>query len=287
MGALATYVPIVHTEADSLAQFLETLSADAWQRPSACELWAIRDVVAHLIWAADFYTDTVSRGLQGDISQPADRPPGDAPEPAAMPTYFDQQARRVRDRVGAALLATFRASYQSLSHLMLGLSPHEWEMPCAFFRHYGGQQPAQTFLFLIIQELVIHGWDIRSRFDEAATLAVESLPPLLERIPNRFPRLPGLSQFPIDTDRWPFVHYRFDLEADGAIRYDMVAEGGKARMEPSGQEPAEVTLHCDRATFALMMYKRLTLDPAVTQGRVAIEGDHALVAVLDQWLQQP
>jgi MDMPI C-terminal domain len=170
---------------------------------------------------------------------------------------------------------------------MLDLSPHEWEMPCAFFRHYGGHQPAQTFLFLIIQELVIHGWDIRSRFDEAATLAVESLPPLLERIPNRFPRLPGLSQFPIDTARWPFVRYRFALEADGAMRYDMVAEGGKARMEPAGKEAAEVTLRCDRATFVLMMYKRLTLDPAVAQGRVALEGDPALAAVFDQWLQQP
>jgi uncharacterized protein (TIGR03083 family) len=287
MGALDTYVPIVHTEAESLAQFLETLSADDWQRPSACELWAIRDVVAHLIWAANFYTDTVSRGMQGDISQPVDRPPGNAPELAAMPTYFHQQMLKMRGRVGAQLVPTFRASYQSLSHLMLGLSLQEWEMPCAFFRHYGGQQPAKTFLFLIIQELVIHGWDIRSRFDEAATLAVESLPPLIERIPNRFPRMPGLSQFPIDTDRWPLVRYRFALEADGAMRYDMVAEGGKARMEPSGKEPADVTLHCDRATFVLMMYKRLTLDPAVAQSRVAIEGDHTLAAVLDQWLKQP
>jgi uncharacterized protein (TIGR03083 family) len=120
MVALDTYVPIVHTEADGLARFLDTLSADDWGRPSACDLWAIRDVVAHLIWAADFYTDTVSRGRQGDNSLPADRPPGNAPEPMAMPAYFDQQAMQVRDRCEAALLPTFRASSQALANLMGG-----------------------------------------------------------------------------------------------------------------------------------------------------------------------
>jgi uncharacterized protein (TIGR03083 family) len=154
MVALDAYVPIVPTEADGLAQFLETLSADDWQRPSACDLWAIRDVVAHLIWAADFYTDTVSRGLQGDISQSADRPPGDAPEPAAMPTYFHQQMLKMRDRVGTQLVSTFRSNFQALYILLSGVSPQQWAMPCAFFRR---TQPAQAFLLLIIQELVIHG----------------------------------------------------------------------------------------------------------------------------------
>lgn len=286
MAALDDYVPIVQTEAAGLAQFLDTLSADDWRRPSACDLWAIRDVVAHLIWAADFYTDTVSRGRQGDIALPGDRPPGDAPEPASMPAYFDQHAIRVRDRLGAELMPTFRSSYQALSNLMLGLSSQEWDMPCAFFQHFGGQQPAQAFLFLIIQELVIHGWDMRSRFDETATLAAESLPPLMERIPNRF-KSPGFAQFPIDADRWPLVRYRFNLEADRTLSCDMVVEGGKARMEPSANALADVSLRCDRDTFALMMYKRFSLDPISSPARVAVEGDPALVAVLDQWLKQP
>jgi uncharacterized protein (TIGR03083 family) len=286
METFDAYVPIVHTEADGLAQFLDTLSADEWQRPSACELWTIRDVVAHLVWVADFYTDTVSRGMHGDISLPANRPPGDAPDPAAMPAYFDQHAIRVRDRVGAPLLPTFRASYGALSSLMGGLSPQQWAMPCAFFQHFGGTLPAQAFLLLIIQELVIHGWDIRSRFVAAATLAAASLPPLMERIRTRF-GLPGFATFPIDAARWPLVRYQFALGAEKARGYDLIVEGGKACMEPSGQGPTDVTLRCDQATFALMMYKRLTLDPAVAQGRVTVEGDPALVAVLDQWLKHP
>ena len=147
MAAIDTYVPLIHTEADGLAQFLATLSADDWQRPSACDLWTIQDVVAHLIWAADFYTDAVARGLHGDLSHPADRPPGNAPASfPAMPAYFDQQARTVRDRVGTALLPTFRSSFHALAQVMARLSPQHWEMPCAFFRFRGGHRPASAFL---------------------------------------------------------------------------------------------------------------------------------------------
>lgn len=286
MAALDAYVPVVQTEADGLAQFLDTLSAEEWQRPSACDLWAIRDVVAHLIWAADFYTDTVSRGMQGDISQPQDRPPGDAPEAASMPAYFDQHAIKMRDRLGAELMPTFRSSYRALSTLMLGLSAWQWDIPCSFFQHYGGTQPAHTFLFLIIQELAIHGWDIRSRFDGTITLSAESLPPLMERIPKRLGRA-GSVQFPIDADRWPLVRYHFDLKADRALRYDLIVEAGKAHMEPSENALADVTLRCDRATFALLMYKRLSLAPAISQGHLTVEGGQALTAALDHWLQQP
>jgi uncharacterized protein (TIGR03083 family) len=164
MAALDAYVPLVHAEADGLAQFLATLSADEWQRPSACDLWAIRDLVAHVIWAADFYTDAVSRGIHGDLSHPKDRPPGNAPALfPAMPAYIDQQARTVRDRIGTALLPTFRSRYHALAQVMARLSPQQWEMPCAFFQLRGGHRPAYAFLFAILAELAIHGWDMRSR----------------------------------------------------------------------------------------------------------------------------
>lgn len=52
MSTLESYVPLIQAEAERLAQFLDTLSTDDLQRPRACELWEIHDVVAHLIWGA-------------------------------------------------------------------------------------------------------------------------------------------------------------------------------------------------------------------------------------------
>jgi uncharacterized protein (TIGR03083 family) len=69
MSTLESYVPLIQAEAERLAQFLDTLSTDDLQRPSACELWDIHDVVAHLIWGADFYADSVSRGC--DVLAPS------------------------------------------------------------------------------------------------------------------------------------------------------------------------------------------------------------------------
>jgi hypothetical protein len=96
----------------------------------------------------------------------------------------------------------------------------------------------------------------------------------------------GLSQFPVDADLWPVVRYRFDLEGESELSYDMVVEGGKARMELSENMCVDVNLHCDRAAFVLMMFKRVNLASLSLMPHVTIQGDQALVTSFDQWLQQ-
>lgn len=80
------------------------------------------------------------------------------------------------------------------------------------------------------------------------------------------------------------MRYRFDLEGEGALRYDVIVERGKGRMEPAADTPAAVTLRCDRTSFAPLLYSRFSLEAAVAQGRVSVEGDHALAQVLAQSL---
>ena len=36
-------------EREDFANFLDELSSEQWERPSLCELWRVRDVVAHVI----------------------------------------------------------------------------------------------------------------------------------------------------------------------------------------------------------------------------------------------
>jgi len=284
MSTLESYVPLIQAEAERLAQFLDTLSADDFQRPSACELWEIHDVVAHLIWGADFYADSVSRGLQGDTSLPENRPPGDTSDTVPMSTYFAQHAIRLREVLGDRLLPTFRTSYTALTELMTALHEQAWDTPCAFFPRYG-QLPVRAFLLLTVQELVIHTWDIRSRFDASVALAADLLPLLLERIPGRF-GVPDFAAFPLHQEGSEPVRYRWDVTGMNPGTYDVIVEGGKARMEPADDTMAGVTLRCDDGTFALLMYKRLTLEPATAQERAVVKGDQKLITALDEWLQQ-
>lgn len=160
---------------------------------------------------------------------------------------------------------------------MASLTPQQWEMPCAFFLFRGGHRPAQAFLFAILAELAIHGWDMRSRFDETTLLSEQSLSFLMAR---SLPTLVGFLTFPKDTGSQVPVRYRCDLEGERAFRYDVIVAGGQGRMEPAADMPAEVTLRCDRTIFALLMYSRVTLDEAVAQGRMTVEGNQALARVL-------
>jgi uncharacterized protein (TIGR03083 family) len=61
MDTPAHLVTVFHAEAERLAQYLDMLPPDAWTQPSACEGWAVRDVVGHLTWAVEFYADTIAR----------------------------------------------------------------------------------------------------------------------------------------------------------------------------------------------------------------------------------
>jgi uncharacterized protein (TIGR03083 family) len=276
-------VKALQGETERLTHYLQTLPPDAWSRPSACEHWEVRDVVGHLTWIAEFYADTIARGVHGDTSLLADRPPGDGPEVAAMNAYLAQRAIARRERLGEHLLPTFRTRYEQLHHLLGGLAPQDWEKPCAFWR-YMGNIPVRVFLPLTMQELAIHGWDIRSRLETAAPLSAESLPVLMVRIPVRF-GVPGYATFRLDARAPMPLRYRFALTGAAPSTHDIVVEHEMARMEPAGTAIPHVTFRCATDIFVLMMYRRLTLEPILAAGQLVVEGDQGLTAAFDRWLK--
>ena len=73
MSTQAESVQVVQKEAERLKQYLAALPEEAWSMASACALWAVRDVAAHLLTAASLYTEWIARGLRGDTSTPEGR----------------------------------------------------------------------------------------------------------------------------------------------------------------------------------------------------------------------
>jgi hypothetical protein len=70
----------------------------------------VRDVVAHLVDGAQFCLWTISRGVQGDTSPP----PELAQSGTIRAEVIAQHAIASRERLGDALLATFRTQYEQL-----------------------------------------------------------------------------------------------------------------------------------------------------------------------------
>src|SRR3989454_12543189 len=93
MSTQAASVTVVQAESERLTQYLAALPEDAWSKPSACALWEVRDVVAHLITAASLYTDCITRGLRGDTSTPAGR---------LEPHIFNAASQEERQRMATA-----------------------------------------------------------------------------------------------------------------------------------------------------------------------------------------
>ena len=56
---------LLQSESQRFQHYLSELPDDAWSKQSACDLWRVNDVVAHLVSNAEFYAATVEQGLKG------------------------------------------------------------------------------------------------------------------------------------------------------------------------------------------------------------------------------
>ena len=268
MEALVARVALIQAEAERLAQYLATLSPDAWHQPSACPGWEVRDVVAHLVEVAQFYVCTITRGVQEDMAQPPELAP---------------PAIACRVRLGEALLPTFRTRYAQLSALLAQLDPGDWEKLC-YYASEPRSRPVREFLALSVQELAIHGWDICSRLEPVFHLSPDSVKVLVQHTPRRLGR-PHRAIFPLPPEFPDPVCFRWELRGAAVDTYDIVVEYGRCRMEPAAASVAQVTFRGEAETFILLLYQRLPLMMAIATGGLVVDGDGELTAAFDRWLQ--
>ena len=270
-------VKIAIAESERLKQYLSSLPPEAWSKPSACDRWEVRDVVAHLAWVAESYTERIHESLQRDSSTPESQP---APGPVEAASFAEGNAQRAisrRERVGDQVFSDFVKTDDQLNQLMATLGPQDWDKP-----HYYaslGTEPMRFRPDLWIQELAIHGWDIRSRLEPEAHPSDESLPVLMDVVPGQLTRFIFSPRSRLSEP----IRYRWELTGAGARNSDVVVEGDKASVEPAGTGKADVIFRCETETFAFIAYRRLAIDAANATGRLTIEGDSKLACDFQRW----
>ena len=187
-----------------------------------------------------------------------------------------------RERLGGGLLAALEARTNHLTQLLGGLSPADRDKPCY---HPGGIVPAGNFVDLRFKELGLHQWDIRSALEPGVALAPDSLPSMVVLLTESF------ASGSICWAFWPGpaldrpVRYRFDVTEPAPFKADIVVEGDKFNFEPSSAATADINFRCDTGALALMMYGRLDASAAISQGKLAVEGDGELAARFGQWFK--
>jgi uncharacterized protein (TIGR03083 family) len=277
MHTFADRVTRVVVESEALKHYLHILPPTAWDHPSACARWVIGDVVAHLAEGGAFYTESITRGLQGERAPFANRPPAGSVNGAAAAELMATRVLAARQRLGEGLLTAFDDTADRFTHLIIGLTAAEAETACY---HPANLLAVRTFVGLRLCELVVHGWDIRSPPDPTAALSPESAAVLVEWWPEFV-----TWGFQPDTSLVTGGRFRFVFTCNGLPPYDLMVDGETVRMAPAVQGLAHVTFQCEAATFVLLMCGRHPLDTLMAEGRMVLEGDRGRLAAFRQWFQ--
>ncbi len=266
-------VELVKSESRRIQQYLGVLSAEDLTRPSACDAWEVRDVVAHLIGGVDLFAANISRGVQGDPTPPEGFPPAGVSSLMARLEAGAQRAISLRESLDDQLFTTFAARCEDLTQLLEGLATNDWNKLCY---HPGKVISVATYVDLRLAELVVHEWDIRSKIDDSTKLASQSLQAVMDLMPV----------FVVGTLFRPGERqsasgrFRFELTGVVSGSHDIVMKNGDSHMEPVGNGPAGVTFRCDTETFALLVYGRTSLDKAESKGHLTVEGDRELASLI-------
>lgn len=269
-AAMTQVVELIHSESLQLRDMMASLEAGAWSRPSACRGWTIGDVFAHVTQGAYTWRDTIVRAVAGDASPPPGQRflrPGERGSEVTA-----QRAIALRQETGEAeLIQAFTDAYQQLRQVLLRLQPEDWDKPCF---HRRGVMSIGDYVGRRLQELVIHGWDIRVAFDASATVSESVLSVMLDLaqrwLSNTFHPTPDL--------RTP-VRYRFDVPSPVPVRQDAQVSQDGFHVEPVADQRADVTFRCKTGDYLLLIYGRLPLDRAVDTGRLTIEGNRQHAAL--------
>jgi uncharacterized protein (TIGR03083 family) len=270
--AMTEVTELISTEASQLQDFLADLGPEEWSSSSACAGWTLGDVVAHLTQGARTWSDAITRASAGDFDPPAGQPPLRPGEPGSAATA--QRAIDFRQGMGQdALRHAFADGYQHLQQVLLGLQSTDWDKPCF---HRRGILPTRDYVGIRLQELTIHGWDMRSAFDAAATLSERALPVLLGQAQR------WLSNTFHPTQNLPApIRYRFDVSGPAPVQQDVLVSQDRFQREPMSTSAADVTFRCHTGDYILFIYGRLPLDRAVDTRRLVLEGNREQAALFN------
>ena len=268
MDTFQDRVGILQQEAKAFREYLSGLSPDALQHPSACDRWTVADVLSHV--GTQAFALQVARGLQGDYSPPEGSLAVADHDEEAFAESIAQRALANRELQGNGLIPWFIESLDRSVQVFQGLAAEDWDKLCYW---PPGPEPVGTMLDMRISELTMHVWDIRSMLDQDYHLSQESVRVLMDTV-NRAAR----RAFRPDAELSVPVRYRFVVAFPVARSVDLEFTRDGAQIGPAVPETADVTFRCDGETYVLVLYGRLAPEDAISDGRMAFQGDAGLTA---------
>ncbi|HZR97264.1 MAG TPA: maleylpyruvate isomerase family mycothiol-dependent enzyme [Chloroflexota bacterium] len=239
-------------EAAALAADWASRDAAAWDAPSACRGWAVRDVAGHLAQGAERAPVVVRHALEG------------TPPPDLSPEDRAARFRVMRALSGPELAERFPRDIDTVFRLLESADDAALQTMVTV---PAGPHTLVQFATQRLSEAALHHWDIRAPRDAAATLRPEAAALLVDYLLGRMARM-------VDPDRARGldVTYHCALDGPGGGPVSLTLRDGAASATRGAPAAAAATLTLPVETWIRLVWGRLDLAAALDSGRARFSG---------------
>lgn len=236
-----TILRVVRREAEQMFALAD--QPDAWDAPTACESWRVKDVIGHVVDTTEGYFrafETVQAGAETPAAYGL----------AGMHERAGQSAQSFGDLPQPQLMARARADLDQMMSILEPLTAEQWTgMLVPHF--YMGPVPAFIYAAGQLMDYGVHTWDIRQGSGRAHALPADTADLL---VPFMF--IIWQSTIRPDADLTPFsIGIRVSGRNAGDTRVS-IGEGGMT-YEPGSIDDLPAVLEFDPGSLVLTAFGRV------------------------------
>jgi uncharacterized protein (TIGR03083 family) len=237
-----TILRVVRDQAQQMFALAE--QAGAWDAPTACESWEVRDVIGHLVDTMEGYFKAFDVARSGATAENAYGLLG-------MHERAGDSARAFRNLSQQEMMARVRADFATMMGLLEPLNEEEWtSMIVPHF--YMGPVPAFIYAAGQLMDFGVHTWDIREGQGKAHALPSDAADLL---VPFMF--IIWQSTIRPDADRTPFTVGVSVTTGHNAGSYRVTVTEDGMSYEPGSVDDLPAVIEFDAGSMVLTAFGRI------------------------------
>jgi uncharacterized protein (TIGR03083 family) len=235
-----TILRVVRREAEQMFALAE--EPGAWEAPTACENWKVKDIIGHLVDTTEGYFRAFDTATSG----------GTAPEAHGLLVMHElagSSAQQFGDLTQAEMMTRVRADLDKMMGILQPLSAEEWG-GMIVSHAYMGPLPAWFYAAGQLMDYGVHTWDIRQGSGRSHAIPADAADLL---VPFMF--ILWQSTIKPDADLTPF---QIGVRVSGRNAGDTVISIGEGGMtyEPGNIDDLPAIIEFDPGSMVLTAFGR-------------------------------
>jgi len=266
-----------------LTEKLSHITDNDWEKPSHCHMWAIKDLVSHIIAVDGFFINTLTRSLAGDFLPPEGMPNPGTATAESMSGGISSRAIQISEtslKTPGQLLAVLSDFETQTLELLRNIKETQWNNPAY---HPMNTLTVELILGLKHMESVIHNWDIWHSIDDNYVMNEESCLLICK-----------LWQTSLITD-WFFTPdenqldpVAISIELGSEANFNLLIWNGALSFNANSditkqRHPTYISMSPYR--FVLLMTARTTIDSLITANEIKIEDNLNILNKFHTWFR--